>query len=175
MASPLILTPATAQEWLPRCVHNHRPDPARVAAFAKLMTSGGWRIDLADPRQPVVLRRIDDRLVLDDGATRLTAIIQANMLAEIYINAPPDLVIAPPQGRYLFAVSPARAATWLGAARPGRGKALEYAAIMAAGQWRSVPEDPVRLSSGRIVEGQHRLLAVTLADEPVPLWVEWQP
>jgi hypothetical protein len=175
VSSPVIVTPATAQTWLARRVHNQCPDAARVAAFADLMKNGGWRIDLADPRQPVVLRGSFTDLVLEDGLHRLTAIGVVNTIAEMYVDAPADLVILSPRGRFLFPVSPARAAAWLGNARPGRAKALAYAVIMAAGNWRAVPKDPVRLTPTLdVVEGQHRLLGVVLSDETVPLWVDWQ-
>jgi hypothetical protein len=151
-----------------------RSNVAKVAAFARLMKAGNWRLDLANPKQPVILRHREfaGDIVLEDGVTRLTALVTANTVGECYVDAPADLVIPPPQGRYLFPVSPARAAAWLGAIRPGRGKALAYAVLMEAGQWRSVPEDPVRLSRGDVLDGAHRLLAVILADETMPLWAD---
>jgi hypothetical protein len=188
---PEIITPAVASEWLTaRRACNDRPIPAKVEAFVKLMQSGKWRIDLANPRQPIILRRcpIGARLeqssnrrrpagaegfLLEEGLHRLTAIATGAALAECYVDAPADLVIASPKGRFLFAVSPARAAAWLGNDRPGRALALDYALAMAEGRWQPNPEDPIVLTAAGVAEGHHRLLAVILADTPVPLWVDW--
>jgi hypothetical protein len=173
---PRIVSSSVAMAWLSRRSSN---PPGRntgaVERYAALMLTGKWRIDRADPRDPIFLRLIHGERVLEDGAARLSALFEAQTVAEFYIDAPADLVIPAPRGTFLFAVSPSRAQTWLGTLRPSRVKALNYAAEMSAGRWEPVRDDPIVIDAGgQCVEGQHRLLAVvTRIDDCVPLWVRW--
>lgn len=52
-----------------------------------------------------------------------------------------------------------------------RAKAAQYAAMMKAGNWLTAPEPIVISKSGRVLNGQHRLLAVIIADITVKFFI----
>lgn len=59
--------------------------------------------------------------------------------------------------------------------RPIReGKVLEYALTMEQGEWRTDVLDPICVTvNGNLINGQHRLHAVILANKTVPLWFQF--
>lgn len=72
-------------------------------------------------------------------------------------------------------MTPARARALLSRADPDNRplslpRALDYAADMRRGTWREGAR-PIELAAGRLVNGQHRLVAVLLAERAVLMTV----
>jgi hypothetical protein len=61
---------------------------------------------------------------------------------------------------------------------PDRGRAGKFADLMRQGKWHPREVEPIELKVSDVglpcvMEGQHRLLAVTIADMPQALWVRF--
>jgi hypothetical protein len=74
------------------------------------------------------------------------------------------------KARYLD-ISPAQARRWLTQNRRNRplraGQVKRYAELMESGEWITSPDAIAFDSDGRLINGQHRLKAAVLADEPI--------
>jgi hypothetical protein len=84
----------------------------------------------------------------------------------------------------LLTITPDVAREWLqcrvSPGWPDRGKASKFADLMLAGRWDEIRTraEPVELRVSDVgppcvMDGQHRLLAVTIADTPQALWVRF--
>jgi hypothetical protein len=73
-------------------------------------------------------------------------------------------------------VTPAKAKDWLENHNHGnrplkKSVALKYAEIMKAGKWVTSPDGIIFASTGRLLQGQHRLMAVVLSECEVNMFV----
>lgn len=81
-----------------------------------------------------------------------------------------------PNAPQVVTVTPDMAAQWLERLNKGNRHlstttAARYAEAMKAGRWKITHQGIAFDASGLLLDGQHRLLAVTIADIPIKFWV----